>query len=614
MTRFNPSYTSFNLILNIVSVMHLPATILAAFFVVLVAELFTTEASFYSKFLKFIEDVIKIEQFESVFLLKSSKESSFDDHFIAELTTSLGTPVILSTETSSFYLSGDFNENILTIVQFDSTDLLLQKLSEYLQHLRFCKTIFVLKSSSRNDFELKRVFTFCWKYRMVNVIAVFQDFWNSSTFYSYRNFGDLTIEEFTWSKKDIVIFPDRLQDLEGIRFPVLFEPADSGIIIKVNSKGETIYGGLMGNIFSSLAKKINARLHKSNVNTSFLRKTHEGVMNGTIEMSGRSLVFSSDDIKWYTYPIVVFDWSVMLPVESNIPIYKVFAFVFNWDSFVITIMGLILLSLSLAASNRFSGSIFNFFFNIDCFRGMLGQGFTETPQASCSTKIIYSMIFVLGILMVTTYNAFLQSLMTTPPGEKVIKSFDDLQASGLKIYINIAEIKELSILRPDLMEKYSNLFQVESNSSVLKELRNSLNTDCAFIVTGMSWMNYENQQNFFNQKLFRWSEELCFVKNRLIEVIINENSIYKKLLNLHILETQSSGLLDFWMKKSFYELLAAGKVKRLKFGLDELEQLKVEDLKWFWISTALALMIAVLCFVGEICVLKWKKWRTKNHT
>ncbi|XP_055854444.1 uncharacterized protein LOC129918120 [Episyrphus balteatus] len=384
---------------------------------------------------------------------------------------------------------------------------------------------------------------------MVNVIAVFQDFWNTSIFYMYRNFGDLTIEKYLWTEKDIVIFTDRMSNLQGIRFPVLFELEYSGIIITVNSKGEPIFGGFIGNIFSSLAKKINARLDKSNflVNTTFTRITHEGVMNRTIEMSGGCVGISPDNIKWYSYPIAMSDWSVMLPVESNIPIYKVFAFVFNWDAFAISIMVLVLLSLSLAAANKFSGSSFRYFFNIDCFRGMLGQSFTETPQPSCSTKIIYSQIFLHGIILVTTYNAFLQSLMTTPPKEKIIKSFDDLQASGLKIYIHLAEMKYLSKVRPDLIKKYSNLFQVETNFVALKEMRNSLNTNCAFIVTGM--------------------------------------------------KAQSSGLADFWMKKSFYELLAAGKLKKLKFDLDpELERLKVEDLKLIWISMGFALMMGLYVF------------------
>ncbi|XP_055854440.1 uncharacterized protein LOC129918117 [Episyrphus balteatus] len=136
---------------------------------------------------------------------------------------------------------------------------------------------------------------------MINVIAVFQDFWNSSTFYSYRNLRDLTIEEFTWNKKDMVIFPDRIKNLQGMQFPVLFEAASSGVIITVNSRSETIFGGFMGNIFSSFAEKINARLDMSNVNSSLPpNSAHEGVINGTIEMANSEMMFSPELNRCYT--------------------------------------------------------------------------------------------------------------------------------------------------------------------------------------------------------------------------------------------------------------------------------------------------------------------------
>ena len=96
-------------------------------------------------FFNFIENLQKYEHFESVFLLKSLNNSYFDDKFIRNITNFLGIPVILSTGDSSFYLKDKFNENILTIVQYDSNNLLLQQLVEHLQHLRFCKIIFVLR-------------------------------------------------------------------------------------------------------------------------------------------------------------------------------------------------------------------------------------------------------------------------------------------------------------------------------------------------------------------------------------------------------------------------------------------------------------------------------------
>ncbi|XP_055856060.1 uncharacterized protein LOC129919231 [Episyrphus balteatus] len=229
---------------------------------------------------------------------------------------------------------------------------------------------------------------------MINVIAVFQDFGTSSTIYSYSNFGEFKIEEVIWSQKTTVpYFRDHMQDLNGSSLPILFGGSEPALIISENSK--------------------------------------------EIEISGAGVKVP---VKWFSYPYTVFDWSVMLPVEPKVPIFKLFAFIFHWNAFLITILTFILLSVLLEAAKTFQESYrtftmhVDFFFNMDCFRGILGKSFTEAPKAFFTTKIIYLLIFLLGIMIVTSYDAFLQSFMTKLPRENIIKSWDDLQSSGLKVY------------------------------------------------------------------------------------------------------------------------------------------------------------------------------------
>ncbi|XP_055854502.1 uncharacterized protein LOC129918157 [Episyrphus balteatus] len=426
-----------------------------------------------------------INRFETLFLLKSSKESYFNNKFIRSITSSLKIPVILSTGVSSFYLKEKFNEHFLTIVETESRHLFLQRLLEDLQHLRQCKTIFVLKNPLRNYEELKSVFKFCWHNRMVNVIAVFQDFGTSSTYYSYSNFGNFKIEEFIWRKDNLGIFPDRMLNLHGVQFPILFGGSEPGVIISGNSK----FGGYLGHIISTLAKKHNARLDITNVNSSISpEKIYELVLKGIIEISGGKMMHSQAPIEWFSYPITVYDWGVMVPVEPKIPTYKVFTLIFHWEASVILIVIFLLLSLTLAASGKVSGSTSTFMLNnIVCFRGMLGQSFSQTSKASVSTKIIYTLLFLLGIMMVTSYDGFLQSLMTQPPREKVIKSFAELEPAGLKISVLESEIDILFNLRPCVMEKYSSSFHAEIDYTTLKKFRDTFNTKHAFAVSNQLW-------------------------------------------------------------------------------------------------------------------------------
>ncbi|XP_055854406.1 uncharacterized protein LOC129918082 [Episyrphus balteatus] len=268
---------------------------------------------------------------------------------------------------------------------------------------------------------------------MVNVIAVFQDFETSSAYYSYSNFGRFRIEEHLWNDKKLDVFPNRMRDLQGITLPILFGGPRPGVIISKNANGNTKIGGYVGNIFNAFAKRHNARLSTLNVNNSVgPRDIFPQVEDGTVEILGAYPLRLIRLPEFHSYPFTLYDWCIMVPIEPKIPIFKVFAFVFYWEAFVFTISIFILLSVTLGVAAKLTGSqqsfkIPDFFFNIDCFRGILGQSITQTPNASCSIKIIYSLIFLLGIMIVTSYDAFLQSFMTETPREDKIRSFDELQ-------------------------------------------------------------------------------------------------------------------------------------------------------------------------------------------
>ncbi|XP_055850423.1 uncharacterized protein LOC129914992 [Episyrphus balteatus] len=367
-----------------------------AFTAIFTAEFLVTEA----KFLSFINNINKAERFDSVFLFKPSQDHistnfDFDDNFMGNVTTSLGIPVILGTEVSSFYLKREFNENLLTIVQFDSSDLFLKRLLEHLQHFRFCKTIFVLKnnSSGSNMEKLKSIFNFSWSNRMVKVVAVFQDFVTSSTYYSYSNFGQFTITEFFWNNRNSDVFPNRMRNLQKSSLPILFGAVEPEQIISKNVNGDMLIGGYVGHLFHAFAKRHNAILNTSNVDVSLSSyDIRPYVLGGKVEISAASWMFLEESIDWYTYPYSFIDYGVMLPIEPNVPVYKMFAFVFRLKAFVITIVVLILLEVLLETAAKFSkphrGSIFGDYY-IDCFRGILGQSFSEVPNSSFTMKLTF---------------------------------------------------------------------------------------------------------------------------------------------------------------------------------------------------------------------------------
>ncbi|XP_055923496.1 uncharacterized protein LOC129953958 [Eupeodes corollae] len=210
-------------------------------------------------------------------------------------------------------------------------------------------------------------------------------------------------------------------------------------------------------------------------------------------------------------------------------------------------------------------------------------------------------------MIVTSYDAFLQALMTEPPREIYIRSFEDLAAANLKINVRSTDIDFIFHLNPELKRTYSEVFHIENSSEKFDRERDAFNTKYAFIVSNTKWDVYENLQNFLGRKLFRWSKELCPMNNLRWGFPINENSMYKEIINNHILETQSAGLWDYWRKRMFYELIDIGKIKLKGFETQQImRQMKIEDFKLIWIGMGVAFVVSSSCCVAEICVFKFK--------
>ncbi|XP_055918610.1 uncharacterized protein LOC129950713 [Eupeodes corollae] len=563
-------------------------------------------------FLKTIQDFYK---FDSVFLLQTfDSENGF---VVQKVSNLLGIPVILSSgETKSFFLKEKFTDNFLILINLtENSKNLLQRLPEYLQVMEHFKILFLLKSSSKNETELKEIFKFCWNNSIINVIAVFRDFCSSSTYYSFSNFGEFKIEEIIWQQNEvnnIELYPNRMHNLNGIILPIVFQYRKDTLYSLKTVGDEHILSGQIGNLFRTFAARHNARLNTSSLMFPlFLNDLNNLVSNKTVEISSiPTLLISS---KSFSYPCFRIAVGVMLPIEAKIPVFKVFMRVFYLDAFLIAVTVVVLFSAVLETSEFLWGKnigLLNFFMNLNLLGGILGQSLVERPTDKCCTKIIYLLIFLLGIMLTTLYGAFLQTLMTEPLKEKFIKTLEDVISSNLKIKGFSLQFGVVRLYNPEVEEIYSKAFLIKNTkvSEAIDKDQDALNTKYAYVTLDVTWKFYEYMQNFLGIKLFRWSKELCLVKSVPIGFPVYENSIYKEILKFHSLDVQASGLWEFWIKRALYENKKNGNVRSRYFEFKEkFRSMKVEDFKWIWTALSLAFLISSLCFLAEIFVFKWKK-------
>ncbi|XP_055918319.1 uncharacterized protein LOC129950402 [Eupeodes corollae] len=476
--------------------------------------------------------------------------------------------------------------------------------------MRQSNIVFLLRSSSKNKEELKEVFEFCWQNDMINVIAIFQDFSRSSTYYSFTNFGMFKIEEMVFKENEnsLEFFPNRMHNLNGTVLNVLFDQHDMYLQIQ----DDQATGGPVCKMIVTFLTKHNAKLNTSYLTFSTL--TPDDVVN---LISNKTVNFTTIPMflelatESFAYPLLE-DVGIILPIEPRIPIFKVFTRVLSLRVFLITIVIIVLFSAILETAAFLSGNksvLLNFVIDLNCLRGILGQSFNQRPISRCSTKIIYLLIFLYGMMLSTSYNAFLHTFMYEPPKELFIQSLEDVRASDLKIKVSSVGIAFIYNHVPGLKENYSEVFLIESKNksrSVVEEI-NSWDTKYARIVSVSDWELYEHLQNFLGKKSFRWSQELCLIKGIALSWPIYENSIYKDILNMHLINMVSSGLWDYWRRRMLFDEINISKLKLKDLqSKQNAHSIKVEDFKWILMAIGMGFGISSCCFVAEICIFKWK--------
>ncbi|XP_055854513.1 uncharacterized protein LOC129918165 [Episyrphus balteatus] len=448
-----------------------------------------------------------------------------------------------------------------------------------------------------------------------------------------------------------------MKDLKGSTLPVFFGGPEPALIVSKSKNGDTVIGGFVGHIFKYFAKKHNAKLNTSHIDTLFsINEMNTLVLNGTIEILGSQLAVLQEKIDWsslsypyilmdwdalakkhnitllrstidfkhspdelielvrndsvdisaaivypdippdgWTYPLEYINWCLLLPIEPSIPRYDIFLVVFRLETVIATIVFVVLLSILLEVSKLRAGkqtNLIGFIVNDNCLRGALGQSFTEVRNAPLRIRFIYLQICLLGIIITTSYNSYLQTYVTSPPTIAKINTFDDLLKSGIKIYSYRTEFEDLIKSDQRFAHEWFEMFMFEENFARYVIFRDKMDTKFAYTVNQIKWITIQEQQKIFTKPLFRQPKGMCFFDFFPVNFPIDENSIFMDVINFLILEIQSSGLQKHWQKWSFHELIDSGRIKLEDLSGKKVDfvPMKADHLRLIWIARPITLV------------------------
>ncbi|XP_037818886.1 uncharacterized protein LOC119608509, partial [Lucilia sericata] len=547
----------------------------------------------------------------------------YDQHHLENQQQQTLVPVILlQSQQTEYRLHKKFNSEFVTIICIPppsplpltltlpqrqvitkvTQNHLLRALSKNLLYLRKNRVILRLDFNhceGENLQNISEILKYCNMEQIINIMIISYQFpYNDTVYYSYEKFPRFKITKNNWLKEQH-LFPDQLQNLKGYKLFTLPDQIEPRSMVYNDSQGHQQICGYVGHFVRYFAQGLNASLVLAYEVPKGVQIFYSDILkltrNHTLDIPA-SLTGPINGTDWseFSYPFEIADWCVMLPVEPEISMAEIFLAVLN-PYFIVNLLLLFVCCtlLLLIVFKRISITdhplnLADILINDKAFRAVLGQGFPfNHKNLDYFVVYIFILLFFTGLVVITLFAVFLSSFMTSPPKSTPIKSFADLEKSGIKLYISEGEY---AYIYPSDYLKYPQLFHITESFNEFVRLRNTLNTSQAYVITSSSWPVVAVQQQLFSRQLFRYSKDLCFSRYLHFYFILPMHSVFREALQMSTLRAYSSGLFFHWFESSFHELVSLG---RLSFtDITEprkLMPISVEDLKLIFMGFYISL-------------------------
>jgi len=441
-----------------------------------------------------------------------------------------------------------------------------------------------------------------------NVAMVREDFKKTRVIYACRFLSHPNLVEKHLMTSD-PIFIENFQNMHQKPIKAIADlVAPRSMVCVIAKSGEKKLKGYVGNLITNFAQKVNATLQYETLNkkVSFLdiiRRVSEDELDIGISLEALNV---NKDLDTASYPFLLTNYCLMLPVSAKLPINRVYAIIVHHLVLVIILVLFIVLSILLIYSQKRSWknlNVANILLNDVAIRGLLGQAFPFPANAGKHLRIIFCILCFASIMMTTMYNAYLQSYFTNPPTEHEIRTFKDIGKYHQKIALpkfemtslittnnsQFAEINKRELLIIDGWKDYLNL-------------RDTLNISYGYLVTEDRWSVYAEQQKLFKKPIFYFAKDLCFSRQLFMSIPLRRHLPYRHLFEEHMMRQQEFGMVSYWKSHSFFDMVRLGitPIKDLSPPKVFEASLLLQDISWILKLYFAAMMISIFCFLFEI--------------
>lgn len=561
--------------------------------------------------LKLLESVREERDYNTVAICRTRKQ-----HCIFEqLLTELQLPVVLINKRLTYKYKSNFSKElvILLCLEHRNVGAAFQALNMF-HGLKQTRIVAYAPYATNLD-SIQKICTKAMSNDIYNVLVIQNDFAEKSKYYTCNRFP---LDAPRYKEKTLdagansAIFEHQFRNMYGTKLLTYPDQLEPRSMLYYRADGKVELEGYIGRLLRVFANKRNATLaieHPFEVGkTTYFGELLTLALNNTVDVAaGLTFPSSSEDLEVMSYPVENLDYCYMVPLPETVPINELFVGIVRLPTlFYIFIFTVIFAALLTHLNKRMEINCINLFLNDKSIRGILGQSFVPVVGPNLKVKLIIFLLCYMSIITNTTYQAYLQSFLTQPPLQPMYRSYDDLEAAGLKILFSAKE-KYVLDANSSVLE-HTKLFEIVQDYNTWLKHRSSMDTQYVYPVSNTRWEVFEFQQSLFHRPIFYFNTDLCFFRSAIVCLPTRPDLPYRDLLDDFILRLHSSGIIKEWISLNFFVLAKLKLVifEDLSKPLDSGRPLAVDDFFWLHIQYFGSLTLGVIAFVGELLHYRWK--------